>query len=130
MIEHFATERDLEACLSVEPELMGHELVGHRRAREAWLTLIREYRRHTTVIEAETPIRGHRVIAFGAVIPITREFSEREANSPSPGLNARIIASIARGPSVVLDDRQLRKANSFGGVHFVAMYTTWRRSIL
>jgi hypothetical protein len=130
MIEHPATEHQLDECLSVEPALTGHELVGHDRARDAWRRLIRDYSRHTIVIEVDRPIAGHRIMAFGAVIPVTRAFSDQEAQSPRPGVNARIIASIANGHPVVLDARQLRSANSSEGVDFVAMYTTWRRGLL
>ena len=85
---------------------------------------------HSAVIEANSPIAGHRIIAFGASVFVSRAFADEEVSNPRPGLNARIIASIDSSQTVVLNDAELRSANTKGGLDLVVLYPQWRKDIL
>jgi hypothetical protein len=80
-------------------------------------------------VESEHPVGAHRILGFGAMVFVVSDFADREIASPRPGLNARLIASIAEERRVVLDAVQLRRANTFEGLSCVTLYTSWRRGI-
>jgi DNA-binding CsgD family transcriptional regulator len=137
MIWRGVREDDLTACLGVAPARIGTELVGYDRAVEAWKIMMRSRSFQSAVIEADSPIAGHRIVAFGAAVFVSRAFADEELSNPRPGLNARIIASIDSGQSsidsgqtVVLNHTQLRSANTEGGLDLVVLYGTWRKNIL
>ena len=130
MIWRALRDDDLTACLGVAPAHIGAELIGYNRAIEVWRKLMRSRSFQAAVIEANPPIAGHRIVAFGAAAFVSRAFAEEELSNPRPGLNARIIASIASGQPVVLNDHQLRFANTEGGLDLVILYGTWRKDVL
>jgi hypothetical protein len=130
MIWRGLREDDLAACLSVAPAHIGAELVGYNRALEIWKVMMRCRSFQAAVIEADPPIAGHRIVSFGAAVSVSRAFVEEELANPRPGLNARVIASIDSGQTVVLNDSQLRSANTEGGLDLVILYGTWRGDIL
>ena len=97
-------EDDLEDCLRIEPRHMGDELVGRERALAIWRTLIRSRSFNSCVVQLPIPPLGNPIVAFGSSVFITSEFATQELDHPRPGLNSRIIASIASGSSVVEED--------------------------
>jgi hypothetical protein len=82
------------------------------------------------VIETERPIAGHKIVACGMGVFVTRAFADREIKTPRPGLNSRIIATVASGESVVLSRAQIAAGNAGEGLDFVNMYGTWREGIM
>jgi hypothetical protein len=125
-----AEYKDLKECLSLNPAEMGHEIVGRDRAFAAWQTLLHSRSFNSAVIESEHPIAGHRIAGFGASVFVSAAFAAQEVSGPKPGMNARIIASIASNKSVVLTNDELRQDNTGGGLHVVFLCAAWRRDIL
>jgi hypothetical protein len=125
-----AGSKDLPECLSLNPAAMGYELVGRDRALAAWHMLLESRSFLSAVIESEDPIAGDRIVGFGASVFVSRVFAEQEVSTPRPGLNARIIASIAENRSVVLTEDELRHENTCGGLHVVFLCAAWKRDIL
>ena len=82
------------------------------------------------VIESERPLAGHKIVACGMGVFVTRAFADREIRNPRPGLNSRIIAGVASGESVVLSRAQIAAGNAGEGLDFVNMYGTWRDGIM
>jgi DNA-binding CsgD family transcriptional regulator len=82
------------------------------------------------VIESDRPLRGHKIVACGMGVFVTRAFADREIRNPRPGLNSRIIAGIASGEPIVLSHAQIAAGNAGDGVDFVNLYGTWREGIL
>lgn len=130
MIWRPVRDQDLAECLDLDRDRVGHELVGEVRATKAWAWLIHSLSFHSAVIESDPPISGHRIVAFGASVFVSRAFVESELSDPRPGLNSRIIASIASGKPVVLSNAELRHANSNDGLDLVLLYPDWRKRIL
>jgi hypothetical protein len=104
--------------------------VGRARAIQAWQHLLRSRSFISAVIESPQPLAGRRILGFGADVFVSRTFAEAEIDNPQPGLNGRIIASIDSGRSVVLSERELRSANTRGGLDSVILYGTWREDVL
>jgi len=123
-------EEDLTACLDIDARHGGYELVGNDRAIEGWRTMMRSCAFQSAVIESDLAIGGHRIVGFGAAAFVSRAFADRELSNPRPGLNARVIASVASGESVVLDETQLRQANTQGDLDLVVLYGQWRNDVL
>jgi hypothetical protein len=81
---------DLADCLSLNPRRLGEESVGHCWAMEGWRDLVRSCSFHSTVIEADPRIAGHRIVAFGASVFVSRAFADEEIADPrkeSAGIN-------------------------------------------
>jgi hypothetical protein len=121
---------DLEECLSITPAAMGHELLGKDRALAAWQSLIGNESFNSAVIESDHRIAGHRIVGFGASLFVSAPFAIEEASEPKPGLNARIMASIAYNRSVVLTNDELRYQNTVGGLHLVFLCAASKRHLL
>lgn len=119
-------EEDLIDCLSIKPARIGDELVGHAHAIEIWKSLIRHQASTSCVIEAPGFAVGCRIVAFGADVSVSQEFADAELSNPRPGLNSRIIASIAERRSVVLSEGDVRAGNTDGGLDLVILYGSWR----
>jgi DNA-binding CsgD family transcriptional regulator len=56
---------------------------------------------------------------------VTREFATREIEDPMPGLNSRIIASIANGASVVRPEADLYNACADQPLDVVTLFGNW-----
>jgi hypothetical protein len=82
------------------------------------------------VIESDRPIAGHKIVACGMGVFVTKTFADHEIKNPGPALNARIIAAVAAGESVLLSAAQIGSGNARGGIDFVNMYGTWRDGIM
>lgn len=112
---------ELEECLSLSPKRMGDEIVGRARAGAAWHWLLRSRSFRGVVIESDVAIKGHRIVGFAANVFVSASFAEREIADPQPGLNGRLISSIARGDAVVLTAKQLAYDNTKGCVHLIVV---------
>ncbi len=112
---------ELEKCLSLDPKHMGDELVGRARAVAAWQRLQKARSFRAVVIESDVPIRGHRIVGFAAAVFVSASFAEREIADPQPGLNARLIASIASGDALVLTAKQLAYENTQSSLHLIVV---------
>jgi len=123
-------EEDLISCLDIDPRRVGAELVGKDRAIEAWKALMRSGVFQSAVIESDPPVAGHRIVAFGAAVFVSRAFADQEISNPRPGLNARVIASVDSGNPMVLSESQLRSANTDGGLDLVILCPQLRKDIL
>jgi hypothetical protein len=100
---------------------MGDEIVGRARAGAAWHWLLRSRSFRGVVIESDVAIKGHRIVGFAANVFVSASFAEREIADPQPGLNGRLISSIARGDAVVLTAKQLAYDNTKGCVHLIVV---------
>jgi len=125
------TEADLLTCLEIQPACLGDQIVGRRTAVDVWRALLLDSPSFlANVIESERPLGGHRIVACGMGVFVTRTFADREIRSPQPGLNSRIIAAIASGQPVVLNRGQIASGNAGEGIDFGNMYGTWREGIM
>ena len=124
------TESDLSKCLEIQPACVGDQIVGRSAALRVWKSLLDNPSFQANVIESERPLSGHKIVACGMGVFVTKAFADREIQDPRPGLNSRIIAGIASGESVVLSRAQIGEGNAGEGNDFVNMYGTWRDGIL
>jgi hypothetical protein len=124
------SEADLSECLDIQPECLGDQTVGRSSALRVWRALLDNPAFKANVIESERPIGGHKIVACGMGVFVTRSFADREIRNPRPGLNSRIIAGLAAGESVVLSRMQIGAGNAGDGIDFVNMYGTWRDGIM
>jgi hypothetical protein len=124
------TYADLPDCLELHPLAVGHELIGRQRAFRAWTSLLAHPSCNFAVIELNKPVAGKRIVGFGASAFVSPAFAQEEISTPQPGLNARIMASIDHGDSVVLSEAELRYANTYSGLHEVVLCATWKRNLI
>jgi hypothetical protein len=124
------SETDLAKCLEIQPACMGDQIVGRSAALRVWQSLLDNPAFKANVIESERPLSGHKIVACGMGVFVTRAFADREIKTPRPGLNSRIIGAIASGESVVLSRAQIGEGNAGEGVDFVNLYGTWRDGIM
>jgi hypothetical protein len=95
-------EADLSSCLSIQPACLGDQIVGRTAALQVWKAFLDNPSFQANVIESEHPLSGHKIVACGMGVFVTRTFADRETGSPRPGLNSRIIAGVASGEPVLL----------------------------
>src|SRR5437763_11883367 len=118
-------EGDLPQCLALHPAGIGHEFVGHERAALAWSALLRMPATAAVTVESNQPIGASHIVAFAASAFISQSFAESELSEPKPGLVARIISSIDARRPVILTESELRRANTYNGVHLVVLISRW-----
>src|SRR5437773_8919011 len=123
-------EADLSECLEIQPACLGDQIVGRSTALRVWRTLLDNAAFLANVIESERPLGGHKIVACGMGVFVTKAFADREIMTPRPGLNSRIIAGAASGESVLLSRAQIGEGNAGEGNDCVNMYGTWRDGIL
>jgi len=124
------SEADLSECLEIQPACMGDQIVGRDAAIRVWRSFLNDASFLANVIESERPIAGHRIVACGMGVFVTKPFADSEIQNPRPGLNSRIIAGVASGESPLLSRAQIGAGNAGEGVDFVNMYGTWREGIM
>jgi len=124
------SESDVSECLNIQPACLGDQIVGRRTAIGVWKSLLDHPSFHANVIESERAIAGHKILACGMGVFVTKGFADREIENPRSGLNSRIIAGIASGESVVLNRNQIGAGNAGEGLDFINMYGTWRDGIM
>lgn len=121
---------DLSACLALQPGSLGDEIVGRERAFGIWRDLLDSPAFHASIIEAEQTGGKPAIVGCGMGVFVSRGFVENELADPRPGLNARILASIADREPVVLGRDGIAAGNAGGGLDFVNLYGTWREGAL
>jgi hypothetical protein len=124
------SEADLSECLEIQIACMGDQIVGRSTALRVWKGFLHDPSFLANVIESERPLKGHRIVACGMGVFVTKSFADREIKSPRPGLNSRIIAGVAEGDSPLLSRAQIAAGNAGEGVDFVNMYGMWREGIM
>jgi hypothetical protein len=124
------SEADLPACLDVQPASLGDEIVGRQTAMEIWRRLLRDPVFVAAAFESDPPIRGHRIVGFGASAFVSAPFMDAEIAHPRPGINSRIIASVHAGQSVLLTPDQIARANAGMGADSVILSGSWRDEIM
>jgi hypothetical protein len=123
MIWREVREADLLECLAIEPRHLGDEIVGRECGLAVWRELIRSRSFNSCVVESAS--LPDRILGFGASVFVTREFATREIEDPMPGLNSRIIASIANGASVVRPEADLYNACADQPLDVVTLFGNW-----
>jgi hypothetical protein len=121
---------DLVLCLALQPANRGDELVGADAALHVWRRLLRDPFFTAVGFESDRPIRGFRIIGFGASAFVSAVFMDAEIANPRPGINARVVASIHAGQSVLLSRDGIARANAGEGVDIVVLYGSWREEVL
>jgi DNA-binding CsgD family transcriptional regulator len=124
------SEADLPECLEIQPASMGDQIVGRSAALRVWRSFLSSPAFLANVIESETPVSGHNIVACGMGVFVTQAFADREIADPRPGLNSRIIAAVVSEEPVVLDRLEIARGNSGDGLDFVNLYGAWRDDIL
>src|SRR5262245_32417549 len=124
------SEADLTKCLEIQPECLGDQIIGRGAALRVWKGLLNNPSFQANVIESDRPLAGHKIVACGMGVFVTRAFVDSEIGSPRPDISSRIIAAVASGESVVLSRAQIAEGNAGEGVDFVNMYGTWREGIM
>jgi hypothetical protein len=119
-------EADLSHCLDLQPACLGDKIVGHAAALHIWRQLLNNPAFQATVIESDRPIAKHKIVGCGMGVFVSPDFADREIANPQPGLNDRILASIANEQSVVLTRDEIAAGNAGDGLDFVNLYGTWR----
>jgi len=105
---------------------MGHELLGRKQAFAAWETLTRSPAFIGALVEADRPVAGSRIVGFGCTAFVTDDFALRELADPRPGLNARILAGVSKGPAVTLTRDQIARGNRSSGLFAVILMSVLR----
>jgi hypothetical protein len=123
MIWREVREADLLECLAIEPRHLGDEIVGRECALAVWRELIRSRSFNSCVVESAS-LPG-RILGFGASVFVKREFATREIEDPMPGLNSRIIASIANGATMVRPEADLYNTGTAVPLDVVTLYGNW-----
>jgi len=123
-------ESDLSECLDIQPDCLGDQIVGRVTAIRVWKNLLSNPSFLANVIESERPLGGHKIVACGMGVFVTKAFVDEEIRKPRSGLNSRIIAGIAAGDTIVLSSAQIGEGNAGEGIDFVNMYGTWRDRIM
>lgn len=123
-------EADLSECLEIQPACLGDQIVGRAAALRVWRSWLDNPAFLANVIESERPLAGHRVVACGMGLFVTKDFADREIMKPRSGLNSRIIAGVAASESIVLSRAQIGAGNAGEGIDFVNMYGTWRDGVM
>jgi len=117
---------DLEECLAIAPLHIGDEHLGRTRALECWRWLIRQRSFiGVSIRQSADPI----IYCCGFSVFVQRSFAQAERLNPAPGLNGRILRSIAEGSPVALTLDQVAADNAAGCLHEIILYANWRRDL-
>lgn len=121
---------DLPECLKVQPAQSGAEQIGPSRALEAWQSLLQMDHAIRSIVIERISNGTPEIVAFGMAAFVKRDFADREVESPRPGLNSRIIASVGDGNRVIASYEEVREANTRGDLQQVILQTMWKDSSL
>jgi hypothetical protein len=125
-----ANAADIRPCLSIRPENLGAALIGTEAALQAWKMLLTYPFFSSAVLESDPPIRGHRLVGFGASVFVSQSFARAEIASPCADINSRILASIHSGRSVLADRSEVAASNANGGLDVVVLAGIWRHEVM
>ena len=122
--------QDLPECLRLHTAKNGSELVGPSRALKAWQQLLAmSHATRSALVEMHDAGRVE-IVGFGLATFVKKSFAESEVQNPQPGLNARIIESIAEGDPVVATYQEIRDSNTVGDLEQVILDTSWKQGAL
>jgi DNA-binding CsgD family transcriptional regulator len=124
------SEADLSECLNIQPACLGDQIAGRSTALRVWKGFLHDPSFLANVIESERSIAGHRIVACGMGVFVTKAFADHEIKTPRSGLNSRIVAAVASGDSPLLSRAQIAAGNAGAGIDFVNLYGTWREGIM
>jgi hypothetical protein len=120
---------DLPECLRLHPAKNGAETVGAARALEAWYQLFEmTWATRSALIERQCNGTAE-IVGFGFGAFVKKCFAEAEVQHPQPGLNARIIAHLVNGTSVIATYDEVRDANTRRDLQQVILDTSWKDSL-
>jgi DNA-binding CsgD family transcriptional regulator len=118
-------ETELPACLRMQPLQVGDEIVGAACALQIWKSLIRRRAFSSCVVESSGPHGRSQIIGFGSSVFVSEAFLSKELAERRPGVNSRLMASIAAGLPVVLEDGDLCPGVAEDGVDMVVLGANW-----
>ena len=96
----------------------------------AWKPLIGHPSFISVVLEADPPIRGHKLIGFACAVMVSSHFLDAELANPQPDILSRLLAGIPTGASVLPGRGEIARANAGAGIDLVTPHATWRDAIL
>lgn len=121
---------DLAECLRLHPAKNGAEFTVASRVLPAWRKLLEmTHATRSAVVEARGRGRSE-IVGFGLATFVKKNFAEEEIRNPRPGLNARIIESVASGSSVAATYAEVRDANTTSDLQQVILDTSWKNGSL
>jgi hypothetical protein len=124
-------ERDIAACMELLPAKNGSDIVGPAATTNAYREMLRSTpfaAKSAVVVLRENEVE--RIVGFGIGVFVRKDFVESELAHPQPGLNARIVASVAQKRSVLLTYEEIRSANTAADLQQVILHATWDRKSL
>lgn len=130
MLWHPTTVDDLERALAIDPYSFGDEIVGRERALAAYRELVATRRFLSAVVELPLPSGKSQIAGFGGALFVSDALVRQEVANPKPGLNARIVASLAERTAAVLNHEEIRRANTFDGLNVVITQAAWAPNTL
>ena len=118
------------ASLTIQPKHLGDAQVGTAAAVNAWKLLFQDPLCAKVVAESSPPIKGHRIVGFGASVLVSTEFADAETANPRPDINSRVIASIHSGHPVLATRKEVALANAGQGVDVLVLIGNWQDQLL
>jgi hypothetical protein len=120
------TASDIPECLKLHPAKIGAEIVGGARATQAWKQIFgMKHACRCALVEAHCEGKVE-IVGFGLAVFVTKGFVDSELQDPAPGLNARLVESVASGKSVIATYEEVRDANTRGDLQQVILDTSWK----
>ena len=123
-------ETDLRDCLEIPPGHLSPRIAGRTAAFQTWRRMLRDPFFVAVAFESDPPIKGHRLIAFGASAFVAASFVDAELSEPRPGTNDRLIARVSAGEPVLLTRSEIAQANATAGADVVILSGSWREDIM
>ena len=69
------SEADLSNCLALQPACLGDQIVGRTTALRIWKAFLDDPAFQANVIESERPLSGHKIVACGMGVFVTKAFA-------------------------------------------------------
>lgn len=113
---------DIDPCVEI---VASHPVIGPRYGdaiedlRLSWFRLI-EYGTKTTAVFEEVDGAAFRLLGSGISVFVSDEFMHVVKTPPFFWIGAELARRIARGTSPLLSNKQLREANSCGGLNLLS----------
>jgi hypothetical protein len=121
---------DLPRCLQLHTAKNAVQALGQSAAEQAWRQLL-EMTHATRSAVVESQHNGHTdIVGFGLGTFVKKHFAQEEVRNPRPGLNVRIIESIAQGKSVVASYAEVRDDNTRADLQQAILETCWDNDAL
>lgn len=111
----------LRDCLALAPNRISDGNISTGEAFAAWEKIVATpgtLARYEPGNRPDMPVR-----LFGCAVFVNDRFAEQEMADPRPGIHLRVVGSVAKGESVLLDYAGLSRANATDGVSIVILYS-------